>query len=104
RPARLLDRFARGLVPQEDHRDARAVLGERQQDTCAVARLAVGGGRAAVADVVQTLEQRIDDLARGAAGRVGNEADPAGVTFQGWAERRPHKGAPRVEWMGSASG
>ena len=54
---------------------------KRQQDTRAVARLAVGSDRAAVTDVVEPLERAVDDLARGAALRVGDEADAAGVAL-----------------------
>ena len=70
-------------------------LRQRQQHARAVAGLAVGGGRAAVAHVAQPLEQGVDDLARGASGGVGDEADPAGVTLDGWAERRSQC-APRL--------
>jgi hypothetical protein len=35
---------------------------------------------------VQALEEAVDDLAGGPAARVGDEADPAGVALEGWAE------------------
>ena len=96
------------VVPEEDHRHAEAgslagkagdarpkslatAAGQRQEHAGAVPGAPVGRGRSAVANIVQSFEQRVDDLSRGAAGRVGDEADPACVAFLGWAELRLHE-------------
>jgi hypothetical protein len=87
--ARGLDGLAGTPVPQEDHGEPAARLGpkrrrDRQQHPGAVARQPVGGSRAAVTDVGEAREQEVDDGARGATRRIGDEADPAGVSFDGW--------------------
>ena len=84
--ARLLDRRARGGVADEHLREPAPRPGDelprdREQDACAVAGATVGGDGSAVAYVRQSLERRVEDLPRGAAAGVGDEADPARVAL-----------------------
>jgi hypothetical protein len=67
---------------------------EREQHAGAVARDAVGGPGAAVRDGRQARERTVDELARRATVRVGDEADAAGIAFEGAAveERRGCQG------------
>ncbi len=83
-----LDRVPAALSAEEGHGDpVRGVRDERdrnwEQDPRAVARPAVGGRCPAVPDAAEAFEQRIDDLARGAPPRIGDEADAAGVALGG---------------------
>jgi hypothetical protein len=85
-PARLLDRRARALVPQEDHpepapRTGDQSAGQRQQDACPVAGQPVGGDRPAVAHAQEAFQKTVDDRARGAARGIGEETDAAGVAL-----------------------
>jgi hypothetical protein len=74
---------------------------ERQEHACAVARDAVGGPGAAVSDSGEPGERAVDELARRAPVRVGDEADAAGVAFEApiVEERRGSQDLPpfRVE-------
>jgi hypothetical protein len=56
---------------------------KRQQDAGAVAGLAVGGRRAAVAHAAQPREEEVDNLAGGASALVRDEADAAGTAVGG---------------------
>ena len=56
---------------------------ERQQHARAVAGDAVGSPRAAVRDGGQAGERAIEQLPRGAAASVGDEADATGVALEG---------------------
>src|SRR5439155_6179031 len=95
-PLRATCRLERGtgaLVPQEDHRQTASRVGEQrgrqgQEQPRAVPCSAVGGGRAAVAYAQERLEEHVDDLARGTAVDVGDEADAAGIEFGGGIEER----------------
>ena len=67
-PTGVLDRRARRVVPQEDHRQAaprcrKERPGDREQQPGPVARPAIGGDRTAVSDTGKSLEQAVDDHA-----------------------------------------
>jgi hypothetical protein len=84
--ARFLDRRASSLVPEEDHpepapRAGDQSAGQRQQDARPVARELVGGDRPAVAHTREAFEESVHDRARGAAGRIGEKTDAAGVAL-----------------------
>ena len=101
--ARLLDRRARVLVPEEDHPEPAPGAGDqsarqRQQDARAVAREPVGGDRPAVAHAREPFQEAVDDRTRGAAGRIGEEADPAGVALAAQVvDQRLHCSTPSYE-------
>ena len=84
----LLDDVPQPRLAQEAHRQAGTARPgerrrERQEHARAVAGDAVGGPRAAVRDGGQARERAIEQLARGAAAYVGDEADAAGIAFEG---------------------
>src|SRR5207244_8041620 len=84
----FLDRLARRLVPQEDHREPAALRRNerprnRDQEAGAVSRLAVGRDRAPVPHADEPLEERVENLTRGPAARLGDEADAASIAFAG---------------------
>ena len=86
RGASLLDRRARALVPEEDHPEPAPRAGDQsarqwQQDARSVAREPVGIDRPAVAHAREPFQEAVDDRTRGAAGRIGEEADAAGVAL-----------------------
>ncbi len=92
-PARGFERLAVGVVPEEDHAEPAARGREqcgrdRQQQSGAVARLSIGGDRAAVLDAAERLEQRVQDLPRGTAARVRDEADATGIELGGRVVQR----------------
>ena len=103
----FLDDSPEPRLAQEAHRDTGAIDPgqrpvERQEHAGAVARDAVGGPGTAVRDGGEPRERAIDELARRAPTRVGDEADAAGVAFEGHAveERRGSQDLPPfpVEW------
>ena len=105
-PARLLDDAAQPRLAQEAHRepgtlDARQGLLQRQQQPRAVARDAVGGPRAPVRDRREAGQSPVDQLARRAATRIGDEADAAGVSLDcRVVEGVAHVGCDRLSWVG----
>ena len=101
RSARLLDDAAEPRLAQEAHRDPRAGgpgqrVVEREQDARTVARDAVGRPGAAMRDGGEAGERPVDELARRAPLRVGDEADAAGVALEGLIveKRRSCQGLP----------
>ena len=87
-----------GVVHDEDHADAdplrfdlrqpepgglrgEETAGDRDEQPCPVARLGVGCDGAAMADVAERADGRLDHRAARTAFGVGDEADAAGVPF-----------------------
>jgi hypothetical protein len=86
RATRLLDDPPQPRLAQEAHRHAGALVAgqrgvQRQQQARAVARDPVRRPRAAVRDGGEARERAVDELARRAPVRVGNEPDAAGVAL-----------------------
>ena len=84
----FLDDVPQPRLAQEAHRQAGAARPgergrERQEHAGAVAGDAVGSPRAAVRHGGETRERTIEQLARRPAADVGDEADAAGVAFEG---------------------
>ena len=104
-PARLLDDAAQPRLPQEAHREPRALdagqrLLQREEQPRPVARDAVRRPRAAMRDGGQPGQRPVDELARGAPARVGDEADAAGVSLDcRVVECRGSRGADRLSWV-----
>ena len=85
--AGLLDSGARALVTEEHlgepaPRPRHERCRNRQEDAGAVARAVVGGDRPTVPDVRKPFERGVENLTRGAAARVGDEADATGVALE----------------------
>ena len=105
-PARLLDDAAQPRLAQEAHRepgalDPRQGLLQRQEQPRAVTRDAVGGPRAPVRDRREAGQSPVDQLARRAATRIGDEADAAGVSLDcRVVEGVAHVGCDRLSWVG----
>jgi hypothetical protein len=86
--AGLLDRSTSGFVSEEDHCETAPGSGnqgprEWQEEACAVTGQTICPDSAAMPHPRQPFEQPFDDRARGAAARIGEEADSAGVAFAG---------------------
>ncbi len=107
-PAGLLDDVPQPRLAQEAHRDPavddpRERRREREQDAGSVPRDAVRRPGAAVRDGAEPGERAVEDLARRAAARVGDEADAAGIALdRRVVERSGHGGAPF--WRGTRGG
>src|SRR6185437_819787 len=84
--AGILDRGPSGFVAKENHCETAPGAGNQsprdwQEEACAVTGQTIRADRAAVPHPRQPFEQALDDRARSTAGRIGEEADAAGVTF-----------------------
>ena len=63
------------------HLGAIEVVGDLDEDACAVAHQAVGTDRAAVVQVLEDLQTLGDDCVRLVAGDMSDEADAAGIVL-----------------------